>query len=516
MIEFYKSKLLCKIIIINIFIIYSAQAQPVIEEFYQVRAQSFSAYHVSRDLLDRVNRTESINLRTQLASEVGKGTGRQIQSTWIYRANEYMSQINNRAHMDPDLVQTNTVVTPTKPLIEKPLPPNRSSFNTNIESIKAEMIKENKAIIKGFNKSSAPLIEKMISGDNYQSNRKLFEQNGLGSLFDEMVELADGGFSSPKLSRNVIKQLADNKRVLATLNSDSRSLANRAGVTSTERNNNISKHERDIEKRTQFFKDVEAEYPQKLNDYEKKISAQTTEEVKPRSVGAEQQLKLDEEFFKSKNMNPVTSLNELTQQERILLLNHSSKPLSSNDPSKGMDIINAERKRQKDFVLQIRDTSNEVSKAAIENRAPRNLKGPLQIEAQKLTNTAIKQDTASKYKALASSRLTSNKHKYSVDSMGVVNNKSRLALLDTMSGGSINPYEGFNTRSGLKNLDIKTALDKIPANDSTGKKAFIKYVLEHGSPEQMRSLKIHAHHLVIQVESNKAFMARCKKGAPKW
>lgn len=139
-------------------IVASAIAQPLIEEIYQVRAQTYSAYNVSRDLLERVNRSGNISLRTQLASEVGRGTGREIQSTWLHRANEYMSQVNNRGYMDPNAIEASPVEVAsdtTQLEIKKPNKPNRVEFDSNIESIKSKMISTNKAIRDQFNRVTA-------------------------------------------------------------------------------------------------------------------------------------------------------------------------------------------------------------------------------------------------------------------------------------------------------------------------------------------------------------------------
>ncbi len=512
---------------ITILIINNTLADSVINEVYKIRGQAYSAYHVSNDLLDNVNTTDQMDLRTHLASEAGKGTGKKIQSTWIYRAKEYMSQVNNRAFMNQDAAKESISqqiivdqrTPPSEINMKKPSLPSSDAFNADLEEMNKKRVSQNSQVVKGFTKSNYPIMDALINND-YAANKKIFEEKGLGRIFSDITELADSGYSQPKITRNLIAQLAENKQALALISPELAKLARAGEAAVIERKGIADKFDKEKSVKTNFFEGAKTEYPSRLAAYEAEVEKHKAQSQKATPIlsteASKRQTHLDRQFFTKKNLHPIEGLNQLTQEERVYLLNHPDKPLNAREPKKALDIINGERKRQRNFITQVRDVSNEVSNATTENRAVRNINPSLEKETLRLSKNSKFHGNTKKYRETASARITSSKHNKGIDTFGVINENSRLALLDTMSGGSINPYEGFNSHSGIKGKNIKELLDKLPANDNQAKKALAKYVLEHGTENQVRSLKIHAGHTVIQLNHDAKFQAACKKGVSRW
>lgn len=421
------------------------------DEVYEIRARAYGAYKVSHEFLNDINSIESMDLRRYLTiaaddqvktTSLNKGTGRSIPQAWLYRAQEYMAHVNLRAQVETtqkQAAQTTNALVSRDPSI-----------------IKQEALAKQKLITKEFMNDGMKDLSSLVN-TNFAKNSSDFKDNNLTALFNDVTELVDGGFSNPKLAKKVLTQMSEHKDTLRALQPNLASLAESA--------------------------------QERLKENSKSTDSVVTTKAA--------QLKIENDFFKKNQLQNIGELSEITRDERLLLLNHSSKPLNSSNPSLAISIVNEQREKQRNFISKVRDISNEIADSSFSSQKPRGLPVQMNHLNEKLIKSS---DAAKNYKSIVNARLSSAKFNKGIDTAGVIDLNSRLILLDAMSGGSINPTEGFKVKSGLANLNISDILEKLPAGDLQAKKAFARYVLERGSPEQIRSLKIHAHSLVTQIK----------------
>lgn len=500
-----------KIFVIIIF--YNFQglcADEVVDQIYRVRSQSFSAKFVSEDILNKVNSSEYLNLRTGLSSETGKGTGRLINESWISKAKTYMSLVNNRAHMD--LAGAKDALANEKKsvsVLDKPVVPDEEKFKSELKDLDAQKNSKTKAVTKDFIRNNQKKLDSLINS-NFADNKAKFSEKGISDLFNDITDLADGGFSNPKISRSVMAKFAANSDILAAMDIDGiGSIAKYSETSITNRVNIIDNIDNEKRIKSISFKKLQDEYPQKISTYEEKI---TNPEVSSPSKTIQKQTQLDNVFFKKNNLDVVHSLSDLTKDERIVLLRHSDNPLKGTDPKAALKIINDERNRQRKFVEQIRDVSNDVSNAVIEGRGTRVI-GAFKSEAEKLTKIAKDKKIDARYRDIVNGKLHSNSLNKGISTLGVTDAKSRLVLLDAMSGGSIVPTNFYTYRPGMKTINVKEVLDNLKTGkDVPARKAFARYILDNGTSEQRRSLKIHGYSTVAQIESEEKYKARCRRG----
>lgn len=217
------------------------------------------------------------------------------------------------------------------------------------------------------------------------------------------------------------------------------------------------------------------------------------------------QTKLDKEFFTRKGLAPVQSLSELSTSELFLLRNHSSKPLDMQDPSKALEIINKERKKIRDYVSKVKDFSNEmVSKIA--RRAPAQYTNRVQ---RQIYERARDTKYGKRYIEMVQLRLGGVSG--DIQALTVVDPNNRLKLLDIITGGSANPAKNVGNsmalKSAAKNIDIAEAIKKLPKDMAT-REAFARYILENGSENQLRSLKINDPSTMFHMQKKAEFKAK--------
>ena len=262
------------------------------------------------------------------------------------------------------------------------------------------------------------------------------------------------------------------------------------------RNEIIEWTAKEKERRTKFYKDASDVYEQRAKE-----------------VRSAPQKKLDEAFFKRKNLNQIENLSELTPDEAFYLRRHSKKPLDTSDPTEALEIINSERQKRKKFIQGIKEMSNKVTDD-IMNQRPSSYNGPNKKEIDQKYKTASGQKLSEKYKTSLNARIGSNSG--DIKALDVANKNSRLALLDIITGGSIDPMK--NDSSKMKNkylnnfskVDIGTALKSLPEGDEKAVNALVRYTLEYGSKDQLKSLKIHATPILIKMNKMSDLNMRCR------
>lgn len=339
----------------------------------------------------------------------------------------------------------------------------------DVEALKAQRPALSKEILKSFNESQSKTINNLV--DNKGT---MLKDKGFRELYDKLLEHSDYGFSNSKLTREIMSYVETNEKELKALNDPE---VNRMISAATEGRNKLSA----LDERISKVDSIQSELSKK-------------------------QSSLDEDFFRKKNLLPADGLHQLTKEERTYLLSHSQKPLDKADPSQALKLINERREQEKLFIEKVRDLSNNVASDNSTN-APEKVKK----EAARLSEIEKKNNYAANYDKTVQTRLHKLQTEGVLDTAGITDKKTKILLLDTISEGQIVP----DNKLVDPKINVKEALDRIPASDIKARSAFTKYVLENGSREEVRSLNIHAHHLVQQVKKDKAFELKIQCRRPR-
>lgn len=499
------------------------------EQIMAVRAQSYSASDVSRELLDDINTNANLDLRGELVGEGPNPTGRAINGDWISNARQYMNQINNRAYMTDagagEFSGTQQRAPQNLPEVSsrEPKLPNEDAFNNEMKELEGQKKTKTMVHTSEFRQNHLASLEGFATPEN----RAKFEKAGLQKLYYKIEDFVmDGG--NHLQSKKLIRELVASKDLLTTLDAGQlkaqgidldpiKRLIPDAEKKQFQIKEEIQKIDREKAYKKSGFEQAKAEHPERLRKYKEEVAKVEKERAKIQAESSAQnssrsgaQTDLDRKFFTDKNLNPITDLSQITKDERMSLLSRKDNPLGARDPSQALDIVNGNRKKQRDFIQRVRNVSNEVASAAQQGRAPQS-SGLLQNRANELTRQAQAKNLAGKYRDSVNSRLSNPSLSNNLDARHVSNPRSRLALLDSVTNGSINPSEKFGPGTDPKSINIEETLKKIPSNDIQGRKAFAKYVLENGTPEQIRSIKIQDFSTTSMVEAEGKFKAGCRK-----
>lgn len=454
------------------------------ELILNTRANTYASYNVSNDLLD------GLRANTNLGSELVGNSNRSIRSNWVENARTYMSTTNNRAFMNRGGAGLPRYIEDTSSIgnIDKKIKELEETRNINARTVTNDFRDKNKNIFQGL-VSDPPAIsdpDYEIKMKRHKAVKSMFETNGLGPLYDDIEAYNNGSASKQSHLKSIMGDLAfHNQKIKDLPNNNLKNLSN-ASIEA-------------VVKRNEIMDGAKT----KLASLQVEKSNISTRKSNPI------QGELDEVFFKNKNLNTVSHMSDLTKNEMELLLNHSDHRLRK-DPTAALKMINENRAAQKNFILNVKDLSNDIVDP-VSSASTVKVSNLKQTEIDRLSKKEVSRNSTKKYKEAVSERMHALKRQGVEQAWRLNSSESRLGLLDILNEGSIDPYNQKDLKRAIKGKNIKELLNKLPKGDLKVKKEFAKYILEYGDPQQVRSLRIYDNTSIHTIEADKSFAARCKR-----